>query len=182
MRPWRCCRRKDWTTYSPATPGTPRQRGRRCVPGTWISCARIRANTLTSLTAVVMPDGHDADALRKTILDRYNMSLGTGLAQLKGSVFRIGHLGDFNDLDADGHLVGRRDGPARCRRAAPSGRGRSGDGRFGQSRRQGRRGQGSLTRRGHFGAAAVTLASRRVGTRGHTSSGDKVTIRSAHRL
>jgi alanine-glyoxylate transaminase / serine-glyoxylate transaminase / serine-pyruvate transaminase len=59
-----------------------------------------------SLTAVVMPDGHDADALRKTILDRYNMSLGTGLAQLKGRVFRIGHLGDFNDLALMGTLSG----------------------------------------------------------------------------
>jgi alanine-glyoxylate transaminase/serine-glyoxylate transaminase/serine-pyruvate transaminase len=59
-----------------------------------------------SLTAVMMPDGHDADALRKTILDRYNMSLGTGLAQLKGRVFRIGHLGDFNDLALMGTLSG----------------------------------------------------------------------------
>jgi alanine-glyoxylate transaminase/serine-glyoxylate transaminase/serine-pyruvate transaminase len=58
------------------------------------------------LTAVVMPDGHDADALRATILDRYDMSLGTGLARLKGRVFRIGHLGDFNDLTLLGTLAG----------------------------------------------------------------------------
>ena len=58
------------------------------------------------LTAVVMPDGHDADALRKVILDRYDMSLGTGLAKLKGRVFRIGHLGDFNDLTLMGTLAG----------------------------------------------------------------------------
>jgi alanine-glyoxylate transaminase/serine-glyoxylate transaminase/serine-pyruvate transaminase len=58
------------------------------------------------LTAVVMPDGHDADALRKVILDRYDMSLGTGLARLKGRVFRIGHLGDFNDLTLIGTLAG----------------------------------------------------------------------------
>jgi alanine-glyoxylate transaminase/serine-glyoxylate transaminase/serine-pyruvate transaminase len=58
------------------------------------------------LTAVVMPDGYDADALRKTILDRYDMSLGTGLAKLKGRVFRIGHLGDFNDLTLMGTLSG----------------------------------------------------------------------------
>jgi alanine-glyoxylate transaminase / serine-glyoxylate transaminase / serine-pyruvate transaminase len=58
------------------------------------------------LTAVVMPDGHDADALRKVILDRYDMSLGTGLARLKGRVFRIGHLGDFNDLTLMGALAG----------------------------------------------------------------------------
>ena len=58
------------------------------------------------LTAVVMPDGHDADALRQVILDRYDMSLGAGLAKLKGRVFRIGHLGWFNDLMLLGTLGG----------------------------------------------------------------------------
>jgi alanine-glyoxylate transaminase/serine-glyoxylate transaminase/serine-pyruvate transaminase len=58
------------------------------------------------LTAVVMPDGHDADAFRKIVLDRYDMSLGTGLARLKGRVFRVGHLGDFNDLTLMGTLAG----------------------------------------------------------------------------
>ena len=51
-----------------------------------------------SLTAVLMPDGHDADALRKVVVERFNMSLGNGLGKLRGKVFRIGHLGDFNDL------------------------------------------------------------------------------------
>ena len=59
-----------------------------------------------SLTAVMMPDGHDADALRKVILDNYNMSLGMGLNKIKGKVFRIGHLGDFNDLMLSGTLAG----------------------------------------------------------------------------
>jgi len=59
-----------------------------------------------TLTAVVMPAGHDADALRKTILDAYDMSLGTGLGRLAGKVFRIGHLGDFNDLTLMGALAG----------------------------------------------------------------------------
>jgi alanine-glyoxylate transaminase/serine-glyoxylate transaminase/serine-pyruvate transaminase len=58
------------------------------------------------LTAVVMPDGHDADALRQVILERYDMSLGAGLATLKGRVFRIGHLGWFNDLMLLGTLGG----------------------------------------------------------------------------
>ena len=58
------------------------------------------------LTAVLMPDGHDADQLRKVILDRYDMSLGAGLAKLKGRVFRIGHLGHFNDLMLMGTLSG----------------------------------------------------------------------------
>ena len=59
-----------------------------------------------SLTAVMVPDGHDADTLRKIILDHYNMSLGTGLAKGAGKVFRIGHLGDFNELMLAGTLAG----------------------------------------------------------------------------
>ncbi len=59
-----------------------------------------------SLTAVMVPDGHDADFLRKTILDHYNMSLGTGLAKVAGKIFRIGHLGDFNELMLAGTLAG----------------------------------------------------------------------------
>ena len=59
-----------------------------------------------TLTAVMMPAGHDADALRKTILEAYDMSLGTGLGRLAGKVFRIGHLGDFNDLTLMGALAG----------------------------------------------------------------------------
>jgi alanine-glyoxylate transaminase/serine-glyoxylate transaminase/serine-pyruvate transaminase len=59
-----------------------------------------------SLTAVMMPAGHDADKLRKLILETYDMSLGTGLGKLAGKVFRIGHLGDFNDLALAGTLAG----------------------------------------------------------------------------
>jgi alanine-glyoxylate transaminase / serine-glyoxylate transaminase / serine-pyruvate transaminase len=59
-----------------------------------------------SLTAVLMPDGHDADELRALILDRYDMSLGSGLGRLAGRVFRIGHLGHFNDLSLAGTLAG----------------------------------------------------------------------------
>jgi alanine-glyoxylate transaminase / serine-glyoxylate transaminase / serine-pyruvate transaminase len=58
------------------------------------------------VTAVLMPSGHDADALRKLILDRFDMSLGTGLGKLKGKIFRIGHLGAFNDLMLAGTLAG----------------------------------------------------------------------------
>jgi len=50
------------------------------------------------LTGVVTPEGVDADALRKLILERYNLSLGTGLGKIKGRMFRIGHLGDCNEL------------------------------------------------------------------------------------
>ena len=58
------------------------------------------------LTAVVMPDGHDADKLRAVILDRYNMSLGQGLSKVAGKVFRIGHLGECNALTLVGALGG----------------------------------------------------------------------------
>ncbi len=58
------------------------------------------------LTAVVMPEGHNADALRKTILDHFDLSLGTGLSKVAGKVFRIGHLGDTNDLTILGTLAG----------------------------------------------------------------------------
>lgn len=59
-----------------------------------------------SLTAVLMPEGHNADEFRKTVLENYNMSLGNGLSKLAGRVFRIGHLGDFNDLMLMGTLSG----------------------------------------------------------------------------
>jgi alanine-glyoxylate transaminase/serine-glyoxylate transaminase/serine-pyruvate transaminase len=58
------------------------------------------------VTAVFVPQGHDADALRKLILERFDLSLGTGLGKLKGKIFRIGHLGDFNDLMLAGTLAG----------------------------------------------------------------------------
>ena len=58
------------------------------------------------LTAVMVPNGHDADHVRGVILDNFNMSLGTGLGKVKGKVFRIGHLGDFNDLTLMGTLAG----------------------------------------------------------------------------
>ncbi len=59
-----------------------------------------------SLTAVLLPAGHDADRVRALILEAFDMSLGTGLGKLAGKVFRIGHLGDFNDLTLAGTLAG----------------------------------------------------------------------------
>jgi len=58
------------------------------------------------LTAVLLPPGHDADRLRQIILERFDLSLGTGLGALKGRCFRIGHLGDLNDLTLAGTLCG----------------------------------------------------------------------------
>jgi alanine-glyoxylate transaminase/serine-glyoxylate transaminase/serine-pyruvate transaminase len=60
----------------------------------------------SSLTAVLMPAGHNADALRKTALEHFDVSLGTGLTKLAGKVFRIGHLGDTNDLTMIATLAG----------------------------------------------------------------------------
>ena len=59
-----------------------------------------------ALTAVLLPAGHDADKVRQIILERFDMSLGTGLGKMQGKVFRIGHLGDFNDLTLAGTLCG----------------------------------------------------------------------------
>jgi alanine-glyoxylate transaminase / serine-glyoxylate transaminase / serine-pyruvate transaminase len=73
--------------------------------GLEILCA-VPEEYSNSLTAVMMPAGHDADALRRVILEAYDMSLGTGLGRLAGKVFRIGHLGDFNDLTLAGTLSG----------------------------------------------------------------------------
>ena len=72
----------------------------------------------SSLTAVMMPDGpghHDGDVLRRIILERFDLSLGTGLGKLKGKIFRIGHLGDFNDLMLAGTLSGVEMGLAAAR-------------------------------------------------------------------
>jgi alanine-glyoxylate transaminase/serine-glyoxylate transaminase/serine-pyruvate transaminase len=85
---------------------------RQCVRG-WgleILCQNP-AEYSAALTAVVMPYGQNgercnADALRKIILNNFNMSLGQGLNKLSGWVFRIGHLGDFNDLTLMGTLAG----------------------------------------------------------------------------
>jgi alanine-glyoxylate transaminase/serine-glyoxylate transaminase/serine-pyruvate transaminase len=60
----------------------------------------------SSMTAFFMPDGFDADRFRKTVLEHFDMSLGTGLGQLAGKVVRIGHLGSFNDLMLAGTLSG----------------------------------------------------------------------------
>ncbi len=60
----------------------------------------------STLTAVLMPEGYDADMFRQVALDKFDISLGTGLGKVKGKVFRIGHLGDFNDLMLMGSLAG----------------------------------------------------------------------------
>jgi alanine-glyoxylate transaminase/serine-glyoxylate transaminase/serine-pyruvate transaminase len=73
--------------------------------GLEIVCLEAREYS-SSLTAVLMPPGHDADAFRKVTLERYDLSLGNGLGKLQGKVFRIGHLGDFNDLMLAGTLCG----------------------------------------------------------------------------
>ena len=73
--------------------------------GLEILCAEPALYSST-LTGVLMPAGHDADAFRKIVLDRFDMSLGQGLGKLTGKVFRIGHLGYFNELMLAGTLSG----------------------------------------------------------------------------
>jgi len=70
-----------------------------------IVCANPAEYSRT-LTAVLLPDGHDADRVRAIVLDRYNASLGAGLGRLAGRAFRIGHLGDLGDLMLAGTLCG----------------------------------------------------------------------------
>jgi alanine-glyoxylate transaminase/serine-glyoxylate transaminase/serine-pyruvate transaminase len=65
--------------------------------GLEVLCLETKDHSNT-LTAVLLPDGHDADKFREVVLQNYNMSLGNGLSKLSKKVFRIGHLGDFNDL------------------------------------------------------------------------------------
>ena len=80
----------------------------RCAVRAWgleILCAEPREYS-NVLTGIIMPAGHDADALRKMILETFNMSLGQGLGKVAGKVFRIGHLGDINDLTLMGTLAG----------------------------------------------------------------------------
>jgi len=73
--------------------------------GLEVLCADPREYS-AALTGVVVPEGHDADEVRRVILERFDMSLGAGLGKLQGRIFRIGHLGDFNDLMLAGTLCG----------------------------------------------------------------------------
>jgi len=73
--------------------------------GLEILCANP-AEYSSALTAVLMPEGHSEIRFREIVLDRYNLSLGSGLTKLRDKVFRIGHLGDFNDLMLLGTLAG----------------------------------------------------------------------------
>jgi len=80
----------------------------RAAVRTWgleINCEEPREYS-NALTAVLMPEGHNADNLRKIILENFDMSLGAGLSKVAGKVFRIGHMGSFNDLMLAGTLSG----------------------------------------------------------------------------
>ena len=102
----RCWRRRASTPCSRATHAMPRRPGERCAAGAWeILCEEPKDYSNTG-TAVLMPEGHSADALRALILERFDMALGTGLARLADKVFRIGHLGAMNDLMLMGTLSG----------------------------------------------------------------------------
>jgi alanine-glyoxylate transaminase/serine-glyoxylate transaminase/serine-pyruvate transaminase len=80
---------------------------RAAVEGWGLEIASTRPDEHSPVvTTVVMPEGHDADRLRSIVLERFNMSLGAGLGRWRGRAFRIGHLGDFNELMLMGTLCG----------------------------------------------------------------------------
>ena len=89
-----------------ATGATRRRPAWRCAPGGWRSRSKDPARYSSSLTAVLVGAGNDADEVRRVALDRYDLSLGAGLGRLAGRVFRIGHLGALNDLMLAGTLCG----------------------------------------------------------------------------
>ena len=68
-------------------------------------CTR-EAEYSSVVTTILLPAGYDSEALRTISRERFNLSLGAGLGRLKGKAFRIGHLGDFNDLMLAGTLCG----------------------------------------------------------------------------
>lgn len=75
---------------------------------TWgleVNCREAKYDS-PAVTTILMPEGHNADAFRKLVLDTFNMSLGTGLNKLAGKAFRIAHLGDTNELTVLGALTG----------------------------------------------------------------------------
>jgi alanine-glyoxylate transaminase/serine-glyoxylate transaminase/serine-pyruvate transaminase len=80
---------------------------RRAVQGWGLELCALRPDEYSNtVTTVMIPAGYDADEVRRIILDRFNMSLGTGLGRLKGRAIRLGHLGDFNELMLCGMLCG----------------------------------------------------------------------------
>ncbi len=98
-----------------------------------------------AVTAVAIPEGHNADAFRKVVLENFNMSLGTGLNKLAGKAFRIGHLGYTNELTILGALAGVEMGLI-WPRSAPEGRRRCGNGPSGGNGTS-RNGKGCLSSR-----------------------------------
>ncbi len=80
---------------------------RRAVAAWKLDLCAARADEYSNaVTTVMVPAGHDADTVRRLVVERFNMSLGTGLGRLKGRAFRLGHLGDFNELMLCGMLCG----------------------------------------------------------------------------
>ncbi len=106
MSRWRCCWAKVCRTSLRAIGVGPRRCVVRSRPGGCRSSAPIRIVYSPVLTGVITPVGVDADAVRQLIHQRFDLSLGTGLGRVKGRMFRIGHLGDSNDLTLLATLAG----------------------------------------------------------------------------
>ena len=90
---------------SRATTASPKRPGARCAPGASKSCAAIPDYYSPTITAVLMPEGHDADAFRNLALATFDISYGMSFGKFAGKFFRIGHLGDTNDLTIVGALA-----------------------------------------------------------------------------
>ena len=127
----------------------------------------------SSLTAVMMPPGHDADAFRAVVLRHFDMSLGQGLTKLSGKIFRIGHLGDFNDLMLMGSALRGRDGTRARRGPAPEGRH---TGRHGAPGGRSPQARGRTPRRLTLLELRTADAPARSGTRRITLRGDSMDI------
>ena len=101
----RCCTKRGSTTYLHATIGLRKRPVGRCKAwGLEIICREAKYYSPT-ITAVLMPEGHDADAFRALALDQFNISYGASFGRFAGKMFRIGHLGDINDAMLLGGLA-----------------------------------------------------------------------------
>ena len=105
-KPLTCCTKKECRGFLRAISGTRKRRdGPYADGGLEILCRDPKYYSGT-VTAILMPPGHDSDAFRKVVLDNFDMSLGAGLSKLAGKVFRIGHLGECNEFTLLGALAG----------------------------------------------------------------------------
>ena len=96
-------------------------------------CARAPKWHSDTVSAILVPPGVNGAEVIDVAYRRYNLALGAGLARMAGKLFRIGHLGDLNELMLMGAIAGRRDGHARCGDEGHTGQRRRGGGEYWRS-------------------------------------------------